>query len=189
MIRLPAVDKLLALFTKRSAREKVVVCIAALAISAVFVDRVIVTSLSGKMKELDTQIAAREAEIRKDLRIIAQKRRIEIQHVNYKPYLGTMSTENEEFTAFLKEVDTLARDNSIYVVDLKPTGTKEIGGAKQYLINLNIEAGMPSLVKFMYGVEDSKKLMTVEKYQLSPKSKDSATAKCSMLISKLVIPD
>lgn len=188
-MRLPAVDKLLASLAKRSAREKMVLCAAVLALSAAFVDRVVVASLSRKAKELDAQIAAREAEIRKDLRIVAQKRRIEIQHVNYKPYLGTMSTENEEFTAFLKEVDTLARDNTIYIVDMKPTGTKAVGNAKQYLINLNIEAEMPAVVRFMYGIEDSKKLMTVEKYQLSPKSKDSATAKCSLLVSKLVIPE
>jgi hypothetical protein len=99
-----------------------------------------------------------------------------------------MSTENEEFTVFLKEVDTLAKSSGVYVVDLKPTGTKDAGETKKYLINLNIEADMSTLVKFMYAIEDSNKLMTVEKYQISPKSKDSPTAKCSMLISKLVVP-
>jgi hypothetical protein len=188
MMRFPKADKLLEAVAKRSPREKKVLLGALAALSLVFIDRVIVASLSAKTKGLDQAIAERESEIRKDLRIMAQKQRIEVQHINYKPYLGMMSTENEEFTVFLKEVDTLTKDNGIYVVDMKPTGTKEMGKAKKYLINLNIEAEMAPLVKFMFAIEDSKKLMTVEKYQVSPKSKDSQSAKCSLLISKLVIP-
>lgn len=188
MMKLPALDKLLASFSKRSKREKLVFAGALLLLSAAFVDRVIVNSLAKKIGELDTQIETREAGIRKDLKIMSQKQRIEVQRVNYRPYLGAMSSENEEFTVFLKEVDTLARDNAIYVVDLKPTGTKDSGASKKYLININVEAEMGALSRFLYAIEDSKKLMTVEKYQLSPKSKDSRTAKCSLLISKLVIP-
>ena len=188
MKKLPQIDQLLAKVSKLSKREKMVLFGSILAVSCALVDRVIVNSLAKKLAGQDAQIAAREAEIRKDLKIAAQGKRIVTLHDSYKPYIGTQSTENEEFTVFLKEVDTLARDSGIYVVDMKPNGTKEEGESKKYLINLNIEAEMASLVKFMYAVEDSKKLMTVEKYQISPKSKDSATAKCSMLVSKLVIP-
>jgi len=188
MMKLPQLDKLLAKVSKLSKREKLVLFGSILAVACALSDRLIVASLSRKIKEQDTRIAAREAEIRKNLKIVSQKKRITAQHDTYKPYLGTMSSENEEFTVFLKEMDTLARDSTIYVVDMKPTGTKESGEAKKYLINLNIEADMASLIRFMYSVEDSKKLMTVEKYQISPKSKDSPTAKCSMLVSKLVIP-
>ncbi len=188
MIKLPSPEKLIAFFSARSRRERIVMGVAAFAVFAVFCDRVIVSSVSRRLGDLDAQIAAREAQIRKDLRIVAQKQRIEIQHVGYKPYLGTMSTENEEFTVFLKEVDNLARQSEVYVVDMKPSASKEMGGAKKYFINLNIEAQMAPLVSFLYAIEDSKKLMTVEKYQVMPKSKDSATAKCSILVSKLVIP-
>ena len=188
MKKIPQVEALLAKIAKLSKREKLVLFGSVLVVACALVDRVIVASLSRRIEQLDAQVTAREAEIRKNLKIVSQKKRITAQHDIYKPYLGQMSTENEEFTVFLKEVDTLARDSGIYVVDMKPTGTKEAGEARKYLVNLNIEAEMPALVSFMYSVEDSKKLMTVEKYQISPKSRDSQTAKCSMLVSKLVIP-
>jgi hypothetical protein len=188
MIKVPAFGQLLVFLTKRSPREKLVLAAAFLVIATAFIDRVIGASLSRKLKDLDAQIETKTAEVRKNLRIMAQKRRIEVQHVKYRPYVGMMTTENEEFTTFLKEVDTLARESGVYVLDLKPTGTKAVGDSKRYLINLNIEAEMGVLVKFIYAIEDSKKLMTVEKYQISPKSKDSHAAKCSMIISKMVIP-
>jgi hypothetical protein len=188
MIKLPKFDNLAGTLSKLSKREKMVLPLAVFALSAWLIDMVVVKPLLKKNETLDAQIAAREAEIRKDMRIMAQKRRIEIQQATYRPYVGAQSSENEEFTILLKEVDTLARDNKVYVVDLKPTGTKVTADSTKYLVNLNIEAEAGDLVRFMYALEDSKKLMTVEKYQITPKSGDSQTAKCSLLISKLVIP-
>ena len=47
---------------------------------------------------------------------------------------------------------------------------------------------MEQLVDFMYNIENSDKLLMIEKYQISPKSKESSVAKCAMSISKIVIP-
>jgi hypothetical protein len=188
MIKIPKFDKFAASLSKFSGREKAVLFVTVLVVSAALIDMVVIKPLVKKTDSLDAQIDSRETEIRKNLKIMSQKQRIEIQQASYRPYLGARSSENEEFTVFLKEVDTLARENGVYVVDLKPTGTKVTVDSTKYLINLNIEAEVAALAKFMYSLEDSKKLMTVEKYQISPKSKDSQTAKCSLLISKLVIP-
>ncbi|MGE5308158.1 MAG: type 4a pilus biogenesis protein PilO [Deltaproteobacteria bacterium] len=187
-MKMPQFDKLPAKLSKLSKQEKAFLFVAIIAVGVSLVDRVIVRALWTRIRELDGKIEAREAGIRKDLKIMAQKQRIEIQQTKYRPFLGAQPTENEEFTLFLKEVDTLARDSGIYVVDMKPTGTKQAGDSVKYMVNLNVEAEMGALVRFLYTIEDLNKLMTVEKYQVQPKSRDSQTAKCSMLVSKLVIP-
>ena len=171
-----------------SKREKFILFGTIFVVSAAFVDRVIVHSLSQKISGLEKQIKERETEIRKDLAIMARQKTIELQQANYKSYVGARDSENEEFTVFLKELENIASKSKIYLVDMKPSGTKAMGDTKKYMVNLNCEGEMEPLVEFMYNLENSNKLMTVEKYQLSPKSKDTDTAKCSMLISKLVIP-
>ena len=171
-----------------SKREKLVFFGAIFIVSAAFVDRVIVHSLSQKISGLDKQIKGRESEIQKDLAIMARAKTIELQQTNYKSYTGARDSENEEFTVFLKELESIASKSKIYLVDMKPTGTKQTGESKKYLVNLNCEGEMEPLVEFMYNLENSNKLITVEKYQISPKSKDTAIAKCSLVISKLVIP-
>ncbi|PIQ86101.1 MAG: hypothetical protein COV73_05065 [Candidatus Omnitrophica bacterium CG11_big_fil_rev_8_21_14_0_20_43_6] len=40
------------------------------------------------------------------------------------------------------------------------------------MINLNCEAQMEQLVNFMYNMENSSSLLSIEKYQLAPKAKD-----------------
>ena len=188
MVKLPAPDVILAKLSKMSKRERIVLFGAIFVLSAAFVDRVIVHSLTEKINGLDKQIKERETQIRKDLSIMAREKTIQLQQVNYKSYMGARDSENEEFTVFLKELENIASKSKIYLVDMKPTGTKQSGESKKYMVNLNCEGEMEPLVEFMYNIENANKLMTVEKYQIDPKSKDSDSAKCSLLISKLVIP-
>ena len=47
---------------------------------------------------------------------------------------------------------------------------------------------MPEVVKFLYSVENSGKLMTIEKYVISPKEQGSSIAQCRLTVSKVIIP-
>ncbi|MBU2258472.1 MAG: hypothetical protein KJ926_05065, partial [Candidatus Omnitrophica bacterium] len=71
---------------------------------------------------------------------------------------------------------------------LKPSGIKDMGPFKKYFITLSCEAQVEQLVGFFYGIENSDKLLSIDKYQLMPKSSESSVAKCSMTISKMTLP-
>ena len=157
-------------------------------ISLAFLDRIVIFSVSNKIKFLDRQIETKESEIKKNLKILTQKNRIEVQRANLSSYLGRAQSENEEVTQLLKEIEGFANKAAINLIDMKPAGIKEMEASRKYLINLNFEGKMEQVVEFMYEVESSRKLLTIEKYQINPKSKDSNLSKCSMVISKLVIP-
>jgi Tfp pilus assembly protein PilO len=171
-----------------SKREKLILYGAIVFISLAFLDRMVISVASSKIKSLDKEIETKESEIKNYLKILAQKNRIEIQRANYSSYLGSEKSENEEVTVFLKEIESLANKAEIYLIDMKPAGIKDQGSSKKFLVNLNCEGEMKQIAVFMYTIETSNKLLTIDKYQISPKSKDSSLAKCSMVISKLVIP-
>lgn len=181
-------QKLFSILAHLSKREKFIFYSALIFMSLAFLDRMVINVSLNKIKSLDKEIEVKESEIKNYLKILAQKNRIQIQSANYSSYLGGEKSENEEFTVFLKEIESLANKTEIYLIDMKPAGTKDLGNSKKFLINLNCEAKMGQLVTFMYSIETSNKLLTIDKYQISPKSKDSSLAKCSMVISKLVIP-
>jgi hypothetical protein len=71
---------------------------------------------------------------------------------------------------------------------MKPGAIKTMGELKKYQVNLNCEAQMEQVVNFMYYIENSSKLLTIEKYQMNPKSKESSVVICNLSISKGVIP-
>ena len=174
--------------SRMSKREKSVFYLAAIVISFTLLDRLVVYPIFSKMEQLSDEISEKEAGIKRSMHILMHKDRILAESVKYKTFFKSVKSEEEEMTAFLKEIENLASMNSIYLVDMKPGGLAESGASNKYMLNLNCEAQLRQLVEFMYSVEQSKKLLTIERYKISTKSKDSSVARCSMTISKMVVP-
>ena len=84
-------------------------------------------------------------------------------------------------------MEDLASKSSVYLVDIKPGAVKSQEQLKKYFITLNCEAQMEQVVDFMYGLENSSRLFTIERYQITPKAKDSSLARCSISVSKTFI--
>jgi hypothetical protein len=189
MIKAPKLADLLSKIQHLSRREKLVFYGALIFVSLALADSLIVRTFYGVLGGLDKKIQDKETQIKAGLRVMGQKERIELQHTNYKSYLGGAKTENEEFTSILKALDTLAPvQPGFNLIDMKPAGIKETTAAKKYLVTLNCEGTMEKIVEFMYNIETSDKLLTVEKYEVTPKSRDTSLAKCSLTISDLVLP-
>jgi Tfp pilus assembly protein PilO len=182
--------KLRALYTilgRLSKREKLIFYGAIFVISLTILDRLIISPVFYKIKSLNEELAEKEKSIKRNLHIVAQKDKILAEKEKYASLLGSLKSEEEEMTTILKEIENLANKSSVYLVDMKPADFKTMGTSKKYIINLNCEAQMEQIASFMYNIEDSNKLLMIEKYQVSPKSKESSVAKCNMSISKIVV--
>lgn len=171
-----------------SKREKLVLYCAVFFISLTVIDRLVISPISHKLKSLDDEIKEREQAIIQAMRIVSQKERIQAASSAYSSFSTGRRSDEEEMTSLLKEIEGMANKSSVYLLDLKPAGVKGSGVSKKYSITLNCEAQMEQLVDFMYAIENSSKLLTIEKYQISPKARESTVAKCSMSLSKLSIP-
>jgi Tfp pilus assembly protein PilO len=188
MIKPPKITELLNTIAHFSKREKLIFYGAIIFVSLALVDRLIIRTFAGLTSNIVKQIQDKEAQIKTDLKVLTQKQKIEIQRTNYATYLGKHNTDNEEFTMILKEVEVLANNAGINLVDMKPGGVKESGSYKKYQITLSCEGLMEKIVQFLYNIETANKLFTVEKYELTPKSRDTAIVKGSMTISSLILP-
>jgi hypothetical protein len=171
-----------------SKKEKLLFYCAVFFVFLVLLDRLTISPIVSKMRSLDKEIRDKQAGLNKDLRILAQRERTINLKNKYASYLVSAKTEDEEMIAFLKETEKLANQNSISLVELKPAGAGKEGDSKKYLVNLNCEATMEQLVSFIYSLENSDKLMNVDKYQITPRSKESNIVQCNIVISKIVLP-
>lgn len=171
-----------------SKREKAVLYGAVIAVFLTIVDRLIIAPISSKMTSLDKAIQEEESRIKTNLHILAQKDKIVANSAKYSSFLTNSKSEEEEITFLLKEIETMSNDASVYLIDLKPMESKSEDLSKKYSVNLNCEGQMEQIIKFMYNIENSKSLLAIERYQITPKSKESSVARCSMTVSKIVIP-
>ena len=186
-MKLPNLQILRMFLGRLSKKDKVIFYIAVFTVALLILDRVVISPVFSKIKSLNQEIQDKQVNIKKNLRIIAQKDKILSLSSRYSSFLGDSQISNDEqVTMVLKELENLASASSVYLVDMKPGGIKESGSSKRILINLNCEAQMEQLVNFMYNMENSNSLISIEKYQLTPKSKESSVAKCSISVYKVI---
>lgn len=176
-----------AFFARLSKREKFVFYGALFFVSLTLIDQLVVSPVFSKIKFLDAEIEDREALIKSSIKIVNQKERILSARDKYGYLSSGFSSSDAEVTSLLKEIEGMSNRSSVYLVDMKPSSIKG-GSSEKFMISLSCEAQMEQLVDFMYNIENSDKLLMIEKYQISPKTKDSSVAKCVMSISKVVIP-
>lgn len=181
------VQVLMQAFSKMSKREKAVLYGAAAFVALAFLDRAIIGPIVSRTQALDKEISDKRSAIERDLKILAQKDSIGLRMAAYRAFSVQATTPEEDTSALLKEVETLASKSSVYLADMKPQEPKQDQEFKKYLVNVNGEATFEKLIEFLYNIENSKKVLKIEKFTLSVKSKKESALKFSLTISKVVL--
>jgi DNA-directed RNA polymerase subunit F len=182
------IKKFYTFFSHLSKRERLILYVALGFISLTILDRLIIYPVLSKMKSLNEEIQEEKTRIKRDLHILAQRDRITKESQRYTRYSTQGLSIEEVTTLLLKEIGELAEKTSVYLIDIKPTGTKEEVVYRKYFVTLSCEAQMQQIIDFMYKIESSNNLLKIEKYNISQKSEESSIARCSMTISKTAIP-
>ncbi|GAG06155.1 unnamed protein product, partial [marine sediment metagenome] len=95
-------------------------------------------------------------------------------------------THEEEVVVLLGEVEEMARNASLYIIDMKPLTAEEDSVSRKVAVDLNGEAQMEQILSFMHAVASAPRLLFVESVNITPKAKDSTIAKCNMKISNII---
>jgi hypothetical protein len=102
-------------------------------------------------------------------------------------YFKEESSPDEEMNFLLNLIGDFARQASVDLLYIKRSGFKNEKMQRKYYIDLNCQGTMSQIVNFLYLIENSKKLLNVEKLIISPRSESSSIANCRITISKISI--
>lgn len=171
-----------------SKREKTILYTTCIFLSLVALDRLVVYPVYSKISALNKQIKEGQEGIIRSMRMLSQKEKIELETKKYASYLNSPESEEEVITSFLKEVESLANRSSLNIIDMKPGGvTLSKDKTKKFQLILNCEGQMEQLIEFMYNIENMNSFLNIERYQVSPKSKDTGIVQCAITISKVIL--
>jgi Tfp pilus assembly protein PilO len=173
-------------WTRLSKREKPLFYLTMAIALVTLADRAVVGPILSRLHTLDERIASQEELIKRNLRIVSEKDRVKAAAKEFDVYSRKSSTNEEEVAGLLGEIETLARKNALYVLDMKPLVAQEDATSRKYAFDLNCEAQMDQLVHFMHDVENSQRLFIIESFNIMTKAKDSSIAKCNLRISNIV---
>ncbi|MFH0918149.1 MAG: hypothetical protein V1830_03340, partial [Candidatus Omnitrophota bacterium] len=90
-----------------SKKDKIIFYLAVLVVSLLVLDRAIVSPVFYKIRSLNKEIQDKQDNIKKNLRILAQKDKILTQSAKYSSFLGdSQASDDEQVTQVLKELES-----------------------------------------------------------------------------------
>lgn len=155
--------------THLSRRERIILylCIIII-ISAVFYSLVI-EKIIKIWSDLNLKMAKAEKELYKNYRLIRKEKDISSEYEKYISYMKVKEGGEETASSILMEIETLARKNNVITTDIKPLGVKRIDFYEKYMFEVSAEASIKFLTKFIYNMQSSSKILTVEYLSLTAK--------------------
>lgn len=171
-------------FTKR---EKQIFYICVSLITLLILERIVFRPLADKLAGLNQEIQLKETRLIKGLRAQGQRDKIIKDYKSYEGYLKLKGSDEEIVSELLREIERLARESTVSILDIKPQSMNKRAMYKEYTIEVRSEATFKDIITFLYRLNNSLLLLRVEKLVLSLKEENSDILKISMLLSGIVL--
>lgn len=139
-------------------------------------------------RDVNQQVASKEAKLKKNLKIVSQKEVIEVAFEKYAGYAKMEGSEEEEMAVLLSEIERLASRSVVRITDIKPQPIRDMKFYKRFNVECEAEATIGELSAFLYELQNSPQLLKVERLQINTKSTQSSLLKSYILITKVLIP-
>lgn len=174
----------MAWYDRLSSREKKILQGAIGCVLLLVVDLMVVTPVWESHLALEEKIAVAEEATVRNLINLKRKEAVETAYERYRPFLRTALGAEEENASLLSELEQLARSNQVVLVDIKPRESKTFPFHGEYVAELDAEAEMESLIRFIHQIEGSVQLMRVSSARFASKEAESKLVKATITVTK-----
>lgn len=174
-------------FLKLSKRERYIFYISAIILTVVFLDRVVVRQIVGKLNRLNSETFLQERKLQKSLYILLREKMIAKEYEEYTKHVKQTYSDEEEKARLLSEIEKLARESSVFVANIKSGLAENAKAYKVYTVEIEIESKIDYIIDFIYQLEKSPRLFRVRDFHLIPKENKSEVLKDRMTITEVLI--
>ena len=175
------------IFSKLSKRERYILYVSTVVIVAVFFDKIVINPLIKKIEKLNKDIFIHEKRLQKFLYLLSQEERIIKEHKSHTKDLKQVSSDGEEKSRLLSEIEQTARKSSVFLKDVKLGSTEKSGPYTKYTVEIVAESKIAYLVDFLYQLEASARVLKVRGFYLAPVKEQSQMLKAQMTITETLI--
>lgn len=171
-----------------SKREKnILISIAAL-LFLYFVYSFVFSPLLERISALNKEIEARELKLTKNQKILSKEKFVSSDIKIYEKYLKQNSSDEQEMASILSEIEAVAHQLNIRINDMKPHKVKKIDFYNSFSVDIETEAALQEIAKFIYTLQTPPHLLKADKVRLEKQVSTSPTLKGHLLVTKILIP-
>ena len=178
------------IFSSLSAREKIILSVALFIASGSIVYGVAIGPFIKKCSSLDSQLIAKKVKLQKGLRLLNRHEFIRAEYKKYRHLIRPSGISDEQqMASLLSGIETIARKSGVYISVLKPQIVKNLPACQKFIAEVELDASMPELARFLYEIENSADLLKAESMDINAKSEQKGLVKVRLFISKISFKD
>lgn len=171
-----------------SLRERIILylCLAVILLAIGY--NLIAGKIMSSWANLNLEVARAEKELIRSQRLIRKEKDIISEYERYIAYTKVKGGPADKSSDILIEIETIARNNNVAAMDIKPLRVKAIDFYQKYTFEVSAEADIKALAKFMYDLQASSYLLVVEYAALTTKDSSGAVLHAEMRIAHASVP-
>ena len=152
-----------------SPREKLILSVTLIIVVFSIGFNFIIEPVLSKNTSLNKEISITRSRLKKYMRLLSQKDYIQNKYNKFSEILLRTNIGKDTSVNVLSEIENLAKESKIQILDIRPETPKIADLYKESLIELRTEGEMESYLKFLYTIENSTSLFTIKSFQLNAK--------------------
>lgn len=156
-------------------REKTAFICAVLIISVKLFYELVLAPYFRNLDALDKEVMHLKNKLVKARRLTARKAGIEKDFLDLAPVLKEEEnlSKQQQVARILTVLERLGNKTGININDIKPGIVRQMEYYSEFVVELRLEAGSKEIADFIYQLQGSKELLTIDKFELSIQSGDS----------------
>lgn len=172
---------------KLGPREKIGVAVAGLIVLALLMDRLVVATVLGVCREIDTAIVEEEANLAGVKKVLQHREQVVDAYRDVSEAMGETAPAGEIMDVIREAVDQIAARTGVQLLSTEQREPRTSDYFEEHILESRFEADMNSLLSFLYELRQSPAMLRVTQLALSP---DKATdlIQGSVVVSKVVVP-
>lgn len=170
-----------------SPREKNIFYITVVVISAYVIYNFLISPFIIKWRKTNQDFRQKTVKLQKYLQILHRAKRLQQWHESVPFDLKASEIQENGVTKILSYVETISKKSSVQITNISPGNMEGHGNYKFMFVELELKGRMRNIVEFIYNIESSPMMFTVEKLEISSTPEKSKNVKVFLEIKKLII--
>lgn len=169
-------------------RERLFAIGAAITLFLVVFDQIIVRPWGQKQRWIRQQTDVLERSLATQRRFLDRQAYVQAEAEQYRPFLRPAGPRDLELANLLKELEALGEQAHVSLGEVKPVPNETSGPYQTYTFDVQYECTLPQWVEWVYLLESSPLLFTIDRGTVSVKEKGGNMLKGSFRITRIAMP-
>ncbi len=170
-------------FKNLSKKEKIGLGIVVIIFLFVVTEKIIIAPITHAFKSVDNKIAGSYQQLNRYEESMKLEGVIKKEYLTYNSSFKNKGSDEENLSFMLNQIESIARQSDILLLDVKPQPPKKNDFYKEYLVEVSLQSKIEGIIKFIYNLNSDPGVFRVEKIKLNTLDK-SNNIKCILLITK-----